>query len=158
MTDIQNAPLPWTHDKAVGYINDANGKHLINCARAVLARSSGMAEFGDRVTVAVNMHEALVTALSEAISHFDTPRMMPPETRAVLDKMHAALDMIPSDGGTPCASLPTLEDAANAARILLLCNGHDLSTWTDDMWPSDDMQEALKSIASHANQPNAQVA
>lgn len=43
--------------------------------------------------------------------------------------------------------LPTREEAAEAARILLLCNGHDLDTWSDGALPSDDATEALQTLS-----------
>lgn len=42
--------------------------------------------------------------------------------------------------------LPTLEEAAAAAEILMLCNGMDLSEWSDDIFPSDEAEEGLKAI------------
>lgn len=50
---------------------------------------------------------------------------------------------------TAPASYPTREEAAAAATILLRCNGHDLSTWTDDLWPDDTSHEAMKLLQAH---------
>lgn len=33
--------------------------------------------------------------------------------------------------------LPTREEAAHAAAVLIRCNGHDLDVWTDGEWPSN---------------------
>lgn len=41
--------------------------------------------------------------------------------------------------------LPTREEAAMAARILLRCNGHDLDVWTEGEFPDDD--DWLKALA-----------
>lgn len=46
--------------------------------------------------------------------------------------------------------LPTLEEAAAAAEILMLCNGMDLSEWTGDIFPSDEAEEGLKAIVRTA--------
>lgn len=46
--------------------------------------------------------------------------------------------------------LPTLEEASAAAEILLLCNGMDLSDWSDDVFPCNDMEEGLKAIVKTA--------
>lgn len=43
--------------------------------------------------------------------------------------------------------LPTREEAAAAAEIIRLCNGADLSDWTDDVWPSQDLDEALRNFS-----------
>lgn len=42
--------------------------------------------------------------------------------------------------------LPTREEASAAAEILLLCNGMDLSDWSEDLLPCDDMDKGLKAI------------
>lgn len=42
--------------------------------------------------------------------------------------------------------LPTREEAAAAAAILLRCNGHDLDVWTDGDFPDDDAW--LKTLAA----------
>lgn len=42
--------------------------------------------------------------------------------------------------------LPTREEASAAAEILLLCNGMDLSDWSDELLPCDEMDEGLKSL------------
>lgn len=41
----------------------------------------------------------------------------------------------------------TREEAGAAAAILLHCNGHDLSTWTNDLWPDDTLDHALKLLS-----------
>lgn len=43
--------------------------------------------------------------------------------------------------------LPTIEEAADAASILLRCNGWDLDVWSDGNWPTD-ADEFLKPMAS----------
>ncbi len=44
--------------------------------------------------------------------------------------------------------LPTRLEAQAAAKVLLRCNGADLSAWTDDVWPDQSMDEALKMLAA----------
>lgn len=46
--------------------------------------------------------------------------------------------------------LPTLQEAQQAARVLNACNGVDLSDWTDDLWPCDDLTEGLKALLTTA--------
>lgn len=41
--------------------------------------------------------------------------------------------------------LPTREEAAKAAAVLLICNGHDLDTWMDH---GDMDEDGLRSLAS----------
>ncbi|KXV70529.1 hypothetical protein AD951_02670 [Acetobacter malorum] len=44
--------------------------------------------------------------------------------------------------------LPTREEAAQAAAVLLRCNGHDLDVWTGGLWPDDTSSEALAVLAA----------
>lgn len=46
--------------------------------------------------------------------------------------------------------LPTREEASAAAKILLLCNGMDLSDWSGDLLPCDAMDDGLKAIARNS--------
>jgi hypothetical protein len=52
--------------------------------------------------------------------------------------------------------LPTLCEAKAAAAILRKCNGWDLSVWTDDVWPSDDLKDACEALAKAALHPTQQ--
>ena len=46
--------------------------------------------------------------------------------------------------------LPTREEAAQAARVILECNGWDLDQWTDGIFPSDEeTTRALKLLAGY---------
>jgi hypothetical protein len=55
--------------------------------------------------------------------------------------VHDTLNSIKTD-----IRLPTREEAAAAAEILLLCNGMDLSDWSDDLLPCDEMDNGLKAV------------
>lgn len=44
--------------------------------------------------------------------------------------------------------LPTQQEAAEAARTILHCNGHDLTQWGGDNLHDDSAQEALKALAA----------
>ena len=55
--------------------------------------------------------------------------------------------VLPPEGLKLEPRLPTRREAAAAAILLLRCNGHDFSQWTDDLWPDHDATEALKMLA-----------
>jgi len=58
---------------------------------------------------------------------------------------------VEGDGWKPgCDRLPTLQEAAFAAKVLNACNGYDLSVWTDDLWPCDDASEGIRAIIAHS--------
>lgn len=48
----------------------------------------------------------------------------------------------------PSAPVAKAMTVAQAARVLLACNGADLDDWTDGDWPDDDAMDALKSLAA----------
>lgn len=49
---------------------------------------------------AVQRNVELETILRVALDHFDTPRMMPPETRAILDQMRTVLGNLTPGGNS----------------------------------------------------------
>lgn len=72
------------------------------------------------------------------------------------DADHADAGKVEGDGWQPgCDRLPTLQEAAFAAKVLNACNGYDLSVWTDDLWPCDDASEGLRAIIAHSVLPSA---
>lgn len=56
--------------------------------------------------------------------------------------------LLPPDG---LPRLPTRAEASAAAEVLFRCNGHDLSTWTGDEWPSDEFSRAIKLLRKDSN-------
>jgi len=76
--------------------------------------------------------------------------------RALSSPDHADAGKVEGDGWRPgCDRLPTLQEAAFAAKVLNACNGYDLSVWTDDLWPCDDAFEGLRAIIAHSVLPSA---
>jgi hypothetical protein len=61
-----------------------------------------------------------------------------------MSKNPDAISALQAPQYTGMERLPTRTEAAAAAEILFRCNGYDLSTWTDDEWPSDEFSRAIK--------------
>lgn len=68
-----------------------------------------------------------------------------PLARTTLTERLAANKSVLDAAENATKRLPTLEEAAHAAAILLRCNGHDLDVWTGGMWP-DDADPCLKAL------------
>lgn len=73
--------------------------------------------------------------------------------QAISDRIRALSPAEPAQGDqwhSGLGRLPTLQEAQQAARVLNACNGVDLSDWTDDLWPCDDLTEGLKALLTTA--------
>ncbi|GBQ77223.1 hypothetical protein AA14337_0755 [Acetobacter malorum DSM 14337] len=68
-----------------------------------------------------------------------------PLARTTLTERLAANKSVLDAAENAAKRLPTLEEAAHAAAILLRCNGHDLDVWTGGIWP-DDADTSLKAV------------
>lgn len=51
--------------------------------------------------------------------------------------------------------LPTRLEAQQAAQVLMRCNGADLSAWTNDVWPDQSMDEALRALSAPTEEQKA---
>ncbi len=76
--------------------------------------------------------------------------------RALSSPDHADAGKVEGDGWMPgCDRLPTLQEAAFAAKVLNACNGYDLSVWSDDFLPNSDTEDGLRAIIAHSLLPSA---
>ncbi len=73
--------------------------------------------------------------------------------RALSSPGHADAGKVEGGWKPGCDRLPTLQEAAFAAKVLDACNGYDLSVWTDDLWPCDYASEGLRAIIAHSALP-----
>ncbi len=57
--------------------------------------------------------------------------------------------------GAEMMRLPTRLEAQQAAQVLMRCNGADLSAWTNDVWPDQSMDEALRALSAPTEEQKA---
>ncbi len=77
-------------------------------------------------------------------------------TRALSSPDHADAGKVEGDEwNRELDRFPTLQEAAQAAKVLMACHGRDLSVWSDDFLPCSDAMDGLNAIIAHSVLPSA---
>lgn len=112
-----------------------------NAMDALRASDTWLRTIAEKLDIDPEDTEFVVDAASPTERRFHT-------RTTLADRLSGNASILKSAAAEAERRLPTREEAAQAAAVLLRCNGHDLDVWTGGLWPDDISSHALAVLAA----------